>query len=511
MSSLQRFLSASAASWAKILLTVVTQILLVPVFLSHWSVKVYGCWLIVQTVVGLASLMSAGVHSYAGFEFLKIGDRKPHESRRLFYSALPCLLLVSTLELAVLSGLIYYGVIRGVFDADRSIDATLLHQAELSLVLYSVCWLVASSAGGLAGRAVAPYGYFPRMTWWAVLLALLQALASGVAVALGAGLLQTVAWITVATVAANVPIHWDMWRIFRQQALYPVKPDWKLGFRVVTHSFAVSFSAVVDIGRQQGVRIFLGALLGVTEMAEFSTTRTLGNISMQGIGTVTNPIMPELMRFLRDRDAARTKAAIGFVWFFAVVLLAPLLVALQWITPRIYVVWTRGKITYDPALFALFSATLLLFALARPPLAVLQGNNLLKVQLGISVSVSVIALAGILLFTRSFGTHGAAVSLLLAELVGTTLSVAYGVRWLHRNEIGFPWRLFLITLLAMLVADVAIYFMVWLPAAQLYILMLSLAAGGLIAGLFIRALPAAALARVSRFLPRPTRYWLVGS
>ena len=510
MSSLQRFLSASAASWARILLTIVTQILLVPVFLSHWTVEEYGCWLIIQTIVGIASLMSAGLHSYAGYEFLKIGDRQPHRSRLLFYSALPCVLLVSTLELTALSVLIYFGLVRNVFDAKHALDAGLLRQADVSLVLYSVCWLVASSAGGLAGRAVAPYGHFPRMTWWSVFLALIQALASAAAVVLGADLVETVGWITVATLAANVPIHWDMWRIFRQQDLHPVKPDWGLGFRVVTHSLAISFSSLVDIGRQQGVRIFLGALLGVAQMTEFSTTRTLSNLSMQGVGTVTNPIMPELMRFLRERDAARTEAAIGFVWFFAVVLLAPVMVGLQWITPKIYTAWTRSKITYDPALFGLFSAALLLFALSRPPLAILQGNNLLKIQLGISISASVIALTGILLFTSSFGTHGAALSLLVAELTGTALAVSYGARWLDRNDLGFPWLLFLLALLSMASADVAIYLMVRLPDAQLYILLLSLAAAGVIAGLFIRALPAPALVRLSRFLPRLPRYWLAG-
>jgi len=88
MSALHRFLSASAASWAKILLTVATQVLLVPLFLSHWSVEEYGCWLIIQTIMSIGSLMSNGFQTYTGYEFLKIGARKPQESRKLFYSAL---------------------------------------------------------------------------------------------------------------------------------------------------------------------------------------------------------------------------------------------------------------------------------------------------------------------------------------------------------------------------------------------------------------------------------------
>ncbi len=508
MTALQRFLSASAASWARILLTVATQILLVPLFLSHWTVEEYGCWLIVQTIMGIGSLLSTGLQTYAGYEFLKIGDHKQHDSRVLFYSTLPCVLVVSTFELAVISGLVYFGLIRNLFEAGDSLDPGLLHQTDVSVVLYSLCYLIASSAGGLAGRAVAPYGYFPRMTWWAVFLAFTQALASAVAVAFGANLVQTVMWINLVTLAANVPIHWDIWRIFRQHDLRPMSPDWKLGFRAVARSLAISFGSILDISRQQGVRIFLGALLGVTRMTEFSTTRTMSNLSMQGVGTVTNPIMPELMRFLRERDAQRTQAAIGFVWLFAVVLLAPILVAFQWVMPTIYAEWTRGKITYDPALFALFSATLLLFALARPPLAVLQGNNLLRIQLGIAISVSVIALGGILLVTTRLGTRGAATALLIAELIGTVLAVWYAARWLAHNAIDFPWTLFLISVLSMVMADVEIALMVWLPEWRMLVLLPSLMLSALIFGVFVRKSPPAAVARMSSLFPRLSGYWL---
>lgn len=503
MSALHRFLSASAASWAKILLTVATQVLLVPLFLSHWSVEEYGCWLIIQTIMSIGSLMSNGFQTYTGYEFLKIGDRKPQESRKLFYSALPCALGVATFELLVQLGLIYFGLMRSLFDGSSdSLDPALLHQADICVALYSVCYLIASSAGGLAGRAVAPYGYFPRMTWWAVFLALAQALASAVAVALGGNLVQTVIWINITTIVANIPIHWDMWRIFREQDLRPVRPQWSLGLLAVGRSLAISFGNILDISRQQGVRIFLGALLGVTRMTEFSTTRTMSNLSMQGVGTVTNPIMPELMRFLRERDAQRTEAAIGFVWLFAVVLLAPVLVAFQWVMPTVYAEWTRGKITYDPALFALFSATLLLFALARPPLAVLQGNNLLKVQLGISISVSVIALGGILLLSTPFGTRGAAASLLVAELIGTALAVWYSGKWLNANAIGFPRTLFLVSVLAMVLGDIAIALMVLLPEWRLVVLVPSLLLSALVVGLFVRKAPPAAVARMSRLFPR---------
>jgi hypothetical protein len=165
MSSLNRFLSASAAAWVKILLTVLTQVLLVPVFLTHWSVQEYGCWLIIQTIVGISSMLSSSHQAFIGYEFLKVGDKQPEQMRLLFYSALPYVMLIALVELAAISGLIYFGYIRTTLDPDGSLDAGLLHQAFWSLILYSLSWLVSSSVGGLATRAVAPYGHFQRLRW----------------------------------------------------------------------------------------------------------------------------------------------------------------------------------------------------------------------------------------------------------------------------------------------------------------------------------------------------------
>jgi O-antigen/teichoic acid export membrane protein len=476
---------------------VLTQILLVPVFLAHWSVEEYGCWLIVQTIIGVSSMLSASHQNFIGFEFLKVGDKNPERMRLLFYSALPFAILIAILEFVAIAALIYFGVIRTTLDPEGNLNSALLEQAFWALILYSISWLVSSSIGGLAGRAVAPYGYFPRMTWWGTILAIVQALISGLAVALGANLLQTVICIVVAGFVVNIPIHLDMWGMFRRHHLYPVRPDWGLGQKNVVRSLAIALGAVLDISRQQGVRIFLGALIGVTPMTAFSTMRTMSNLSLQGIGTITNPVMPEIMRFLREKDVERTNATVGFVWFLAVIVLSPVLIAFQWLMPLIFHAWTRGKIEFNPVLFGLFSVTLLIFSIARPPMAVLQGNNLLRVQLYMSIGVSAVAVGGIFLFTGRFGVVGAAACLLVAELIGTIIAVWFAWKWLDKSGIGFPWRLFRVSVLSIAVAAATIAAMSWLPRrTTLAIIGAAMVINLLIGIAFVRRLPPLAVAKV---------------
>jgi O-antigen/teichoic acid export membrane protein len=501
MSTLHRFLSASAAGWVKILLTAVSQLMLVPIFLGHWSVEEYGCWLVIQTIVALSSIVSAGHQNFVGFEFLKVGDKRPDEFRALFYSAVPWVLVIALLELLVLVGLIYLGFMRTTFDPRQSMSNELLHQAFWSLILYSALALI-TSVGGLAGRAVAPYGYFPRMTWWQTWLAVVTAITSGAAVAAGADLLVTSICTVLANLVFNVLIHIDLWRMFRRHRLRPVRPDGWAGLRNFIHSLAIALTTVLDIFRQQGVRVLLSSTIGVAGMTAFATTRTMSNLSLQGIGTITAPVMPEIMRFLRERDAERTNAIIGFVWLLAVVALAPVLTIFQWIMPVIFHYWTRGKIGFNPTLFGLFSISLLIFALARPLIAILQGNNLLKVQLYISIGNSIIAVAGILIFSGAFGVSGAATALLVAELVATMLSAYFAKRWLDRNDIRFPWELLYIALTSIAVAAVAILLMVAFQKEITLILGIALLIDCLIAVLYFRQLPPLAVAKVRGLLRR---------
>lgn len=496
MSALSRFLSASAASWANILLTITTQIVLVPVFLGHWSVEQYGYWLIVQTINSISSVMSSGHHAYIGYESLRLGDRQPKAMRMLFYSALPWAVLIAVFELLIIICAIHFGVIDKVLDANSSLPSSLLSQILWALMLYSAYRLVTNSIGGLAGRTVAAYGYFPRMAWWATLLAMVMALASGFAVTLGADLLQTVVCTVIAGFIVNIAIHLDLWLMFKRHEINPIAPDWRRGLRRVVNSSAIAASTVLDISRQHGVRVLLGAIVGVGEMTAFSTTRTMNNLALQGIGTITNPIMPEIMRFLRGKDTERTHATMGFVWFFAVVLLSPALIFLQWIVPVIFHGWTRGKILFDPALFGLFSMTLLMYSVARPPFAVLQGNNLLKIQLWLSIAVSAIAITGILLFTARIGVAGAAAALLIAEAVGTVFTVWFAWKWLDANGIGFPWRLFGSALSSIAVAGGGISVMVLWPKTASLVLIVSLFLSFALSLNFFRYLPPLAKDRV---------------
>ncbi len=473
MTATKRFLSGSAASWARIIVTLIAQVVTVPIFLSHWSVPEYGCWLIIQTVLSLSSIFSMGHQNYLGFEFLKIGENQPRKLSLLFYSSIPFAIILSFVEFIAVIILIYAGALDSVFDPQKNMDEHLLKASFLALIMYSFYWIVATSVSALAGRVVATYGYYPRMAWWAVLIAIFDTTAAAVSVMLGASLGSTVKILILVNFVVNIPVFVELFRIFKKNDLAPVMPDWSLGMKIMMESCVLAISSLFDLLRQQGVRVFLSSLVGLVEMTAFSTIKTLSNVALQGIGTITNPMMPELMRYLRNKDQSRLVGSIAFVWLLSLIIMGTCLVALQSIMPIVFALWTRGKIQYDSNLFALFSVGLLIFSTSRPAAAIIQGNNLLKTQIVNSTIVGVICIGGIVILTSTYGIVGAGLALLLAEVVSTILLVFYAQKWLQSVYLVWPWHLFYMALVSLAVTSVAIFSISILPKQSNLILVLS--------------------------------------
>jgi O-antigen/teichoic acid export membrane protein len=495
MSVLKRVLSGSAAAWVKILVTVITQIALVPVFLTHWSVEQYGCWLIIQAVSGFSTTFSLGHQEYIGYEFLKFGKNTQSLSE-IFYSAIPFAILISLIELSIVLIIIILGLGDHLFDPKHTLNNELVREALFALVIYSVAWLISTSVSGLAGRLLTTYGYFSRVAWWGVLMSILSALLSIILVTSGAGLLVTVASLSMLYFFVSIPIHLDLWFLCKQYKLYPQKPNWTLGLRNALKSTAVSLTVLLDFVRQQGIRVFLGTSVGVSEMTAFSTMRTLSNVSLQGIGTVTGPVAPELIAFLREKNQVKTDATFGFIWLLTVIMLAPVLVIIQWLIPEVFSIWTRGKVIYDPIVFGFFSMSLLVFALSRVPLMVLQGNNILRKQINITLIVGTITALGILLIAPKFGIRGAAFMLLIAEIIGCIYSLVYSVIWMKEYGLYWPWRLLNLCLGTIGITSLGISLYAMFPSAKLVVLSCTFILNCIIGAFFINELPKFVIFRI---------------
>ena len=355
MSVAARLISGSAASWAQIAVAMVSQIVLVPVYLVYWDVKTYGIWLAIQAIISVLSMLDFGHQTFLGYEFLRFGRENRSDLSKYLWSGIVTGIFISLTQIVIIVVFLLSGALPFLLAESDTPDVDLLNSAGIVLVLQSISYMIVISISGLMTRVLAPFGYFPRVNWWGFAGAIITSVAPLVAVVLGADLLITGIVAACSSVAYSIPLYFDLFGLLRKEKIMYSRPSWKIGYTNFLHSLALSGKSLFENIRQQGTRLVLAPLSGAAGLAAFATMRTGANVALQGLNTITNPLMPDLIRFLHERDQIRSEAAFGTIWIVVIALMAPGVIILQAFVEPFYLLWTRGKIPFDPSLFAILS------------------------------------------------------------------------------------------------------------------------------------------------------------
>lgn len=471
MSALIRFTSASLAGWVRIIVSSLIQIILVPVYLAYWNNETYGIWLVYQTLVGFSRIIDTGYQNFLGYEFLQMGSNGRKSIAKLFSSSLPVGIMIGFFDLIMLLGVLFVAQHwPSQLWHPIILDSNTFDEVAIALIAQSLAWLLCGTVGGIAVRVVAPFGYYPRMAWWGVASTIITGIIPVIAVVCGADILGAGIAYAASVVIYAIPFFWDFWRVMRRANLFLMKPDIFWGLNAFLRSQVLTLKSLLEMLRQQGARLILAPLAGVGELAAFSTMRTGANTALQGLGTITNPVMPELMRFLNERDQARMEAAFGTVWIVVIAGMSPFILVLQAIMPPLFRVWTHGKIQFDPALFALLSLGVLVYAAAQPAMTVAQGNNLLRPQLILSAMAGGIVVGGMFVLVPRIGILGAGWALLIGEIAGAVGYVKVAAAWLNKNRLHWPAKQFCRVILSVFTAGIAMLGIAWFP--ELYLIFL---------------------------------------
>jgi O-antigen/teichoic acid export membrane protein len=500
MSTAARLISGSAASWAQIAVTMISQIALVPIFLSYWNVKTFGIWLAIQGVMSVLSMLDLGHQNYVGYEFLKLGRNNLLAISKSLWSAVIISLSISIFQLLLIAGFFFTGTLSVLLGESATDDSGLIHSAGVALIFLGFSWLINTSISGLMNRALAVFGYYPRMAWWGVVFAVANALIPLIAVVLGAGLIKTSMFLAAGIFACSVPLYLDFFALLRKEKVKIIKPSLALGYANFGKSLPILGKTLFENFRQQGVRLLLAPLAGPIGLAAFSTMRTGANVALQGLNTVINPLLPDLMRFLNNKDQARSEAGFATLWIVVIALMAPGVVILQTFVEPLFLFWTKGKIVFDPLLFALLSLGVLVYAVVQPAMAIVIGNNLTKTQLMLTIVAAVVVLLFLCVLVPLMGIVGAGIALLLAEISSAIGYKIYAVRWLKEHRLRWPARSFHHAVFSVVIAAAALTALLFMPQFKWTIVTVSMVIFGWNFWLYWQLLPSVATSSAKQIL-----------
>jgi O-antigen/teichoic acid export membrane protein len=361
---------------------------------------------------------------------------------RYLWSAILVSFFVAAFELLLIQILIHFAFVPFLVGESSSMDASLITDANIVLFLVGVNWVATLTFTGFFVRALEAHGQYARLAWWGVFHLVLSQFLPAIAVIFGANFLQAGVVYTVGSIICYLPIYYDMFRLMKRERIVFIKPYMKVGVTNFMRSTALTGKIILDNLRQQGVRLVLAPVAGAVGLAAFSTMRTGANVALQGLNSITNPLMPDLMRFLHDRDQLRVEAGFSTIWVVVVVLISPAVIVLQALAPPLFELWTHGKIQFDPLLFAFLSLSVLIFAIAQPAIAVVMGNNMVRPQLVLTSLSAGIVVALVVGLVPLFGLAGAGLAIVASEIAAMVGYVITARSWLMNNDLRWPTRSF---------------------------------------------------------------------
>jgi O-antigen/teichoic acid export membrane protein len=446
-----RIISGSVASWLKILVGFGSQILLVPIFLSAWDASTYGVWLLLAAVLGTLNLLALSYHDYVGFEALKVGNNYRKVSY-LISSAIPINIMIGLLivVIAILINLLGVGSLLNLSQEDNQ-------QFSAALLISTFFLLLTTNISGFVERWLIPFGYYPFFAWIRVYRTIVTAVAPATTVFFGGDMIQAVLAMSIADLIFHLVIYWLVIKECKRNKYSLMRPRFFIGIKLWLKSSGLLLRYLIDLSRQMGVRLIMAPLVQPQQIAVFATIRSGANIGLQGMQSISAAILPELMRYVRDRDSRKIESTFSVFWVMVVFVLAPGILAIQVIMPSFFEFWTLGKLEFDAELFATLTLGVLIFAIAMPFEAIIRGQNLIQVQIIIASIAAVIAISGIYIFIPFFGLKAAGYSLLISEFVSFVLYMFYLNQWMLKNGLSWPKKQLLVLLFTLLIVLIGTY------------------------------------------------------
>ena len=419
----QRILHGLGANAYGQLVTVIVQLVSVPILLHAWGTQLYGEWLILFAIPAYLSMADLGFSQSAGNDMTARAARGDHTGTLAVFQSLAVLVYTITAAGLLLGSALFWHL---------PLERWLHFQALDADTARWVLWLLAAQVFATlpdgvnhAGfRAAGDYALHVGLNSTTRLLQFsaiwITALAGGGPVAAAAAFFGVRAISTMALALLLVRRHRWLHYGFAHARRAELR---RLG-RPALANMAIPLAQALNI---QGMVLVVGAVLGPLAVVIFSTLRTLTRLAFQLIRSVGLATEPELAAAYGAGDRSLMRALFVHALRGGLWLALSAAVGLALFGGVILDVWTHGKVAMQPALFAWLLGSAVASVLWYGALTVLKAANyhLRAAAVYVGASSAAVGLAALLLhWTGDLADAGMALLIMDAAMALYTLSAA---------------------------------------------------------------------------------------
>jgi O-antigen/teichoic acid export membrane protein len=386
-------------------ITVITQLAAVPIFLQRWNADMYGQWVAISAVPAYITIADVGIMTAAGNLMSMHNARGDREQvQAVFKAGLSVVVIVVPTVIALA------GFLLAFFSFGMDMD-----QRKALFIL--ACASLVTVASGLFDAAYRSCGKYPKITFllstaraieWSGMLIGLFVGGTLTSTALGylAGRLISFTGNFLFTRRDVPQIKWNLSGVDRHIAAGLARSG--LGF------ISITLGSLLTL---QGMVVLVATQLGGTAVAIFSTSRTLTRLLAQLAVLSGKSMAPEISALYGSGQQAAADKLIRHMMrlVMAVVVIGALVLAP--ISPMVIALWSHGKIPFNPSVFFLLLAAAVVTSYWQIQAVRLTATNQHQIFALLFVLTSVLVLFLTHLGLSRFGVDSAAAGTLLADLL----------------------------------------------------------------------------------------------
>lgn len=411
----------SGTLWGAIsfLTQMVQTILFVPLLLKYWGSNSYGLWIAMNALYNIMKTFDAGHQSYIGNELCKLYTADQIELRQTLSSSILMALFIGALQIVISVAIIAFGFFGDAIGIEVSPD----HSLRVKFVfVFLVCtWVMYGSIGGILVKLYAPAGLYSRGILWGIAIQITQTLSVLAVVIYGGGVVAAlIAGATTQMIVSFVVIL-DIRNKFKH--LYPF---WRygilaLGFKNFVRSITLTCVGFLTQLQNSGITLAVTSALGTSMAPVITTFRTIANMFTQATGFITQPLMPELVRYHAQKDQHKITETICTFWLVSGLLInIGLLITLP-VIELVYLKWTRHILVFDMPVYLLLAFAVAIKNFGTPMSAYLIGINNLRFQ-SVATAIQTTAMFVVIAtFIGHFGLLAVGWALVLGELFASVV------------------------------------------------------------------------------------------
>ncbi len=394
-------------------ITVLIQLVSIPLFIQHWGVSLYGEWLILSALPAYLSMSDFGLGAVAGNSMVikmaqndKAGALAIYRSVSCFNAGMSLFILLLSIVLLFMSDLTQALGIHQLTSMDVKWVLLLLTLQILAGLQTSVLSAGYRSLERYAeGTALANTS---RLIEWGMGIVML--LSGGGVVAVAAGMLAGrlfgygVAYIRLQQLEPE--FYFSVAKGDRQVVKKMLAP----GFAFLAFPLGLALSI-------QGMTLVIGSVLGAVAVAQFSVLRTVSRVLVQLVTVLNQATWPEISRAYGAGDLALARKLHVNGCRFALLIGIGCIVGMLSFGDMIFELWLGKSFSLPFMTFLLLLVVALVNITSQASWVVLMATNRHQQFAVLFILASCIAIGQAYLTMSIWGLNAAALAVLLAEII----------------------------------------------------------------------------------------------